>query len=59
MENLSNEMQSDEARNHRQTEKDHEAGKRRFRIVKLEERISPVVRPGVTGPCTGTWCMRP
>ena len=43
--------QSLEAQDERQADQPREAGRRRFRIVKLEERIAPFMSPS-SKPCT-------
>jgi hypothetical protein len=54
MEQSSTAQQSREAQDERKADQPREAGRRRFRIVKLEERIAPVI--GTSNPCTGGSC---
>ena len=50
MDKSSTAKQSLEAQDERQADQPREAGRRRFRIVKLEERIAP--SNGSSNPCT-------
>jgi hypothetical protein len=52
MEKASTAQPSREARDERKADQSQEAGRRRFRIVKLEERIAP--SNPASNPCTST-----
>ena len=53
MEQSSTMQQSREAKDRRQDDQRREAHRRRFRIVKLEERIAPFMSPS-SNPCAST-----
>jgi hypothetical protein len=53
MEKSSTAKQSREAKDERKADQPREANRRRFRIVKLEERIAPLMSPS-SNPCTCT-----
>ena len=53
MEQSSTAQQSREAQDERKADQPREAGRRRFRIVKLEERIAPFMSPS-SNPCAST-----
>ena len=53
MEQSSATKQSLEAKDERKADLPREAGRRRFRIVKLEERIAPLMNPS-SNPCAST-----
>jgi hypothetical protein len=52
MEQSSTAKQSREAQDEQKVDQPREAGRRRFRIVKLEERIAPTI--GTSHPCSIT-----
>jgi hypothetical protein len=54
MEQSSTTKQPREAQDGRKADQPREASRRRFRIVKLEERIAPTI--GASHPCTGGSC---
>ena len=53
MDKSSTAQQSREAQDGRKADLPREAGRRRFRIVKLEERIAPFMSPS-SNPCAST-----
>jgi hypothetical protein len=53
MEQSSTAQQSREAQDERKADQPREASRRRFRIVKLEERIAPILSPS-SNPCAST-----